>query len=420
MARVESIHYISHHSEITATSIAWSTHKKSVSTSGVPMIFWADGSPWREANIWLCQLAINQAVDIKTVQSKASSLLTYARWLEETEFSWFSFPERRDERCLDRYRGALILMRNEGSVAPSTASAKMRVVVQFYKWLLKSKLISPERALWTTHTVGVRFINRQGFERILQVVSTNLAIPNRQLRKSLPAEGVWPVSVEDREKILDCAEAYCPLEIFYILMIGFYTGMRIQTITDLKIQTLLQATPHPLHENVSIVRVGPGASPPVSTKFSVTGLIEIPSELLERLKTYIFSAGRIRRANNADKKNRDLVFLTTHGNPYARRGLDTSAAINVAMYNLRRVGQRQGILALSDFSFHQTRATFATELAVFALSVNPAGAIDMVRQALLQRDEASALHYIRFAKNASVSSAASNKFTRRFLDRPDE
>nr|WP_302685086.1 hypothetical protein [Pseudomonas syringae] len=271
------------------------------------MIFWADGSPWREANIWLCQQAFNQALDIKTVHSKASSLLTYARWLEDTEFSWFSFPERRDERCLDRYRGALILMRNEGTVAPSTASAKMRVVVQFYNWLLTSKLITPERDLWTTRSVGVSYFNRQGFERILQVVTTDLAIPNRQLRKALPAEGVWPVSVEDREKILDCAEVNCPLEIYYILLIGFYTGMRIQTITDLKTQTILQATPHPLNKNISIIRVGPGASPAVSTKFSITGIIEIPSELLERLKNYVFSASRIRRANKASGKTRFSV-----------------------------------------------------------------------------------------------------------------
>ncbi|WP_117140608.1 site-specific integrase [Pseudomonas amygdali] len=420
MARVESICYTPNHAEVTSTSIEWSGRKKSTPTLGVPMIFWADGSPWREANIWLCQQAFNQALDIKTVHSKASSLLTYARWLEDTEFSWFSFPERRDERCLDRYRGALILMRNEGTVAPSTASAKMRVVVQFYNWLLTSKLITPERDLWTTRSVGVSYFNRQGFERILQVVTTDLAIPNRQLRKALPAEGVWPVSVEDREKILDCAEVNCPLEIYYILLIGFYTGMRIQTITDLKTQTILQATPHPLNKNISIIRVGPGASPAVSTKFSITGIIEIPSELLERLKNYVFSASRIRRANKASGKNQDLVFLTKHGNPYARRGLDTSTAINVAMYNLRRIGQRQGIVALSDFSFHQTRATFATELAVFALSVNPAGAIDMVRQALLQRDESSALHYIKFAQNASISSAAANKFTRRFLDGPNE
>lgn len=367
--------------------------------------------------MWFCQLASHRNLDLKTVQSKASSLLTYARWLEATKTSWLAFPEKKYDRCLDRYRGALILMRDEGELAPSTTSSKIRVPIQFYKWLIEQQIISPERQLWTTRTVGIEFINKSGFSRLQLVESTSLAIPNRTLKHELPEEGVWPVSVEDREKILDCAEAYCPYEIYLILLLGFHTGMRIQTITDLKLQTLLNAVHHPLQSEVSIITVGPGASPPVSTKYGITGAIEIPSKLLESIKDYLFSRERIRRVNKSLESNKNLVFLTKCGNPYARRGLNSSVAINVAMYNLRKIGKQREIPALSNFTFHQTRATFATELAIFALAIDPIGAVDMVRRALLQRQESSALHYIKFAKKAPLASQAANKFTRCFLGR---
>ena len=172
MARIESVEYSLSHATVCSTGVAWSASGGTNSLSGVPMVFWQDGTPWREANVWLCQQAFSDTYDIKTVQSKASALLTYTRWLEKNNVSWCSFPERKDERCLNRFRGALVLMRNEGQLAPSTTSSKLRVVIQFYKWMMAEKIIQPSRPLWITTDSTVHFSSTTGSPKTRQIGST--------------------------------------------------------------------------------------------------------------------------------------------------------------------------------------------------------------------------------------------------------
>ncbi|PPS24001.1 hypothetical protein BVY10_26240 [Pseudomonas amygdali pv. morsprunorum] len=76
--------------------------------------------------------------------------------------------------------------------------------------------------------------------------------------------------------------------------------------------------------------------------------------------------------------------------------------------------------ALLDFKFHQSRATYATEHATFALHIDPSGAIDMVRRNLLHKDEATTMKYIRFVKQSPVIADISNKYTKLFLGRYNE
>ncbi|WP_223460355.1 site-specific integrase [Pseudomonas sp. A-R-26] len=417
MARIETVRYRSHRAEILDEWVDWKPCETDPIIETLPLIFWTDGKPWREVNLWFFELASDRAIDIKTVNSKASSLLTYAKWLEENGISWSHFPEKKSERCLDRYRGALVLMRHESDLAPSTVSHKIRVVVQFYKWLVRRKLFSPQWPMWVSKTIGISYTDKKGFSRVQEVSSTSLAIPNRKRPHERLEDGVWPVSEADREIILDCAEQCMPVEISLMLLLGFHTGMRVQTITDLKVQTLLQAIPHPLMDHIYLITVGPGASPTVATKYDVFGQIEIPKLLLDQLIDYAYSTKRILRKIKAKLDCQDLVFLTKIGNPYARRGFDTSTAINVAMHKLREIGKSKNIIALSSFHFHQSRATFATEYAIFAVSTDPQNAISLVMRALLQKDEVTALRYIKFAKRVPIRSASANKFTQRFLGR---
>jgi integrase len=204
-----------------------------------------------------------------------------------------------------------------------------------------------------------------------------------------------------------------------MLLLGFHTGLRIESIADLRTQTLQRAIPHPLSENFHIVHVGPGASPPVKTKYDITGQIEIPTRLLRLLTDYVSSSEHTRRREKATPADKNIVFLTIRGNQYARRDLNSSPAINVAMYQLRQIGLDRKIEALGRFKFHQTRATFATELILHAVTYDPENCLNIVSNSLLQRDEQSALAYIKFVKreHKRVSANAANKFTQAFLGR---
>jgi integrase len=416
MPRQEHVRFTPSRATVKDGGIIWTKPEQSQIIEGLPQIFWGNGAPWREANLWLMLQATQAQKDIATVKSKSVSLYAYAKWLEGSGTDWKEFPVKESERCLVKYRGFLIKARKDSDIAPSTTSQRMRVVIQFYRWLRQTSLLSPEWPMWRESFVNIKTNNKFGLERTFTVNTTSLSIPNKSTVGEKLEDGLLPVSANDRTKILEIAKSYLPREIHLMLMTGFFTGMRVQTITSLTIQTLENAVEDPATPELYRVAVGPGANPPVSTKAGVTGHIMIPRSLLEELMAYCYSTARLLRQAKARPESRALVFLTKHGNPYANRHKDRSPALNVFMHGLRKIGRKQGVAALSTFKFHQTRCTFATELT--KLAINAGGsihAIGIVKDALLHRDEATTMKYIRFVERTPIKIAMANTFTQTFF-----
>jgi len=270
--------------------------------------------------------------------------------------------------------------------------------------------------MWKDRTIGIHFNDTFGFDRTLLVCTTDLVIPNRKALGVRLEDGLLPVSAPTRDAILNFAKAHASEELFLLLTCGFFTGMRIQTLADLRIETLERAIPDPSYPELLKITVGPGASPPVKTKFDVTGQIWISKILVEQLWNYATSPRRLRRVVKASTENKGLIFLTRFGNPYAQRGVDKSTAINVEMLTLRRKLQATSQKLLEEFKFHQTRCTFATELARLAI-LNGGGisALAIVKEALLHKNEATSMKYIKFIENIDIKSKAMDEFTRAFL-----
>lgn len=412
MARLELIHYVQHRPEARDGAICWvRTSREPI--DGLPQITWNDGTPWGEANAWALEQLISCRRHQKTVASSMSHLLAYAKWLELEEISWWHFPQRESERCLTRYRGALVAARDTAQLAPRTASHRMSVVVRFYKWLKSNQILSVDWPTWNERSVGLRVTDTFGFEHTMRVASTDLAIPCRQIIGALRLEdGLLPVSRATTRAIIALADSMASEEFALMLRIGFFTGLRIGSIADLKVSTLENATPDPATGWYRIA-VGPGARPPVATKFGVSGMVPIPMDLLERLRQYAASTRRLKRQMKAVDSNRALLFLTRFGNSY---GGINSRAINVEMMRLRNGGKNSGLAAIRDFHFHRTRATFATELMRACLNFLPlSDAIQMVREACLHRDEATTLKYVKFVETTSAMADAADAFATAFL-----
>jgi integrase len=382
----------------------------------LPQLFWQDGTPWREANLWAVSRAETKVTSIKTIVSNIGGLLNYANFLESHQIPWFAFPVKKADRCLVRYRGWLIAERDASRLSPSTASEYMRNAVAFYRWALSEGLLDADRPLWRDKSVYLRFFDSVGFERTLVRMSTDLAIPNRKVSGESLEDGLLPVSASDRDAILEFAKHNSTPEMYRMLALGFFTGMRIGSICDLKISTLKNAVQDPSAPGLYRLNLGPGAKPQVHTKFGVTGQVWIPSALRDDLLDYAGSLRRSKRQSLSKVENRDLLFLTRFGNPYCQRETEQSSAINTEMASLRRAGVLAGIKALKSFHFHQSRSTFATELATFALKAgDPINAIALVKNALLHRNEATSLKYIKFASNAPAKETAANEFMRAFM-----
>lgn len=412
MASLEQINYQPQRAEVSDGSVSWNQlNRKPI--NNLPQVVWEDNTTWAEANLWALEQATSSKRDLKTVRSNMSHLFAYAKWLEAESISWWHFPERESERCLVRFRGALVSARNNGDLAPSTTSQRMASVIRFYKWLQARRLISPEWPMWEQRFVGIKLTNSFGLEHTMRVASTDLAIPNRKVAGAIQLEdGLLPVAISSMKEILELADSNATEELSLMLRIGFFTGLRIGSITDLKIQTLHNATLVP-EVGWKRLAVGPGARPPVSTKFSVSGSVPIPEELLETLIAYSMSTRRLKRQMLAIPEDQDLLFLTRYGNSYSG---DESRAINVEMSRLRSAGKKIGLQVMRGFHFHRTRATFATELMRVALNFMLVGdAIQFVREACLHKDESTTMKYIKFIETNKAMSEAADAFTEAFM-----
>ncbi len=298
--------------------------------AAVPQLFWNDSTPWREANLWAHERATSSGANLRTISNNFNSLLNYANFLEREGLTWFTFPIRKAERCIVRYRKWLVEQRDiTRNIAPSTATEYMRNVIAFYRWALGNELLSTDFPLWRDKPVYVSSFDSVGFERTFLRVTTDLSIANRSRPGDNLEDGLLPLSASARDELLSFAKSNSTPELFRMLMLGFFSGMRIGTISDLKIQTLRNAVPDPIAPGLYRISIGPAADPPVATKFGVTGHIWIPEALLSDLLEYVTSIRRSKRQSLASADDKNLVFLTSHGNAYSRRKSDQSGAINV-------------------------------------------------------------------------------------------
>ena len=342
-----------------------------------------------------------------------SALLSYAKWLESEGLNWWDFPDSEADRCLKKFRGALISARDDGLLAPSTASNRMAAVVRFYRWVQANKLLAVDRPLWQERLIGIHLTDSFGFNHTLNVRSTSLAVPNRRPSGVLELEdGLLPVAIDTMRQIVQLAEEEASPELSLKLRIGFQTGLRLGSICDLKVQTIKRAHRDPVTGWFQL-SVGPGASPPVATKYGVTGKVPIPAELLGELRSFITSTRRLQRQSRASPGNRDLLFLNRFGQPYTT---DKSRAVSVQMGRLRKAGLKRGIKEIHDFHFHRTRATFATELMRAALKVmTVSDAISLVRDCCLHADDATTMKYVKFIQSSRAMADAADAFTEAFM-----
>ncbi|WP_354521629.1 site-specific integrase [Lysobacter enzymogenes] len=268
---------------------------------------------------------------------------------------------------------------------------------------------------WTDQTHSIRITTDVGIERTLLVQSTDLSIPRRRLSGTRLEEGLVPLSPSVRDDFLTFASKSAPLELTLMLLLGFFTGMRLGSICGLKTATLNYATPDPLAKDIWRLAIGPDAQPPVPTKFGVNGQPVIPSLLLDHLKEYAISARRLQRAKIAPHALQNNLFLSRHGNEYCERDVNKSPSVNVALFRLRTAAVAAGI-PVYGFKFHDSRATFGTVVADHAIRNGGAvNALSVVKGLLLHKDEATSLKYIKFVEETPIKEQLANDFTIEFL-----
>lgn len=397
--------------------------KMPVTLEYVPQLLWTNGEFWDEANLWLLarsRLLVSGQLKEDTISTNGKDLLAYSHWLELDGIHWWRCHPNDDERPLNLYRGHLVRSYEQKLIAPTLASRRMATLKTFYRWLLSVEILSPGFSLWSERNVRIAYEDAFGFRRHIEAVQTSLDI---KAAKHCPGElileeGLQPVSVEVRDAILDLAHRRCSHELFLMLSLGFWSGLRLGTICDLKIQTIENAIR--IHECPALmnISIGPGANPPVRMKLDQgSDGIVIPTQLLEELLDYSMSLSRGKRVALAKSQHKHLLFLTVKGNSYGRGKGDRSATVNAEMSRLRRLARQEG-LKIDDFTFHWSRATFATMWARAARADgNLHEFMPTLKRMLAHKHDRTTERYISWVEKEKVRADVMDEFTRTMFGR---
>jgi len=421
MASLELIQYVPHRAIVSsAGEVTWQQDRAHRAIRNLPQVFWRDGSPWQEVNLWAHERASSGTTDIKTVRSNLGHLHKYADWLEEEDVDWRHFPMLERDRVLVRWRKHLLDLRDTlGLLMPSTATHRMNATILFYRYARLHGLIGRDSPLWNERPVYHRFYDAHGFERTMLLSSTDLAIPNRTRRGLRLEDGLLPLTREHMRELLLFTEqpSNASKELHLMLLLGFYSGARIETITDLKRGTLDRAVADPSAPGLMYLSVGPGHVPHVATKFDTQGRIIVPDWLFDALRDYVTDPARLKREALAIPADKDLVFLTRFGHRYADRESSSGTAIGRAMVDLRRKAFDAGMKFAKHFHFHMTRATFGTWLTSTLLEhgYNAKAVLTFVCDAMLHKDMETTLRYIKFLEETDIKIEVANEFTQSFL-----
>lgn len=408
MAILESIKFTPMREIIDAGSVHWERDRLAPSINELPQIFWSDGEPWAEANHWaLTKVTSVSGGHIKTVRSLMKHLCAYASWLELKELDWRHFPSGMSDRAIVRFRGDLIKSRDFGRLSPGTVTARMRALIQFYRHAQVYGFVGRQSPMWRDETVVLRYFDSVGFERTLTRQQSELSIPNRARPGLVLEDGLVPLRAEHTQALLKFTAQNQLHELHLMLSIGFLTGARIGSITTLSVRNIEAAMPDPNMPEFHRMPIGPGTG--VHTKFDVTGDLLVPSFLIDALRRYSYSMVRLSRQAISLPEHRGVLFLTSRGNPYREQ------SFNRLMTDLRRRTVAEHLDFMRTFKFHQTRCTYGTWLMELALRVtSEPTAVAFVQGAMLHKDEATTLRYVRFIQEAPVKALISNEFTSAF------
>lgn len=338
-------------------------------------------------------------VTVKTLKSIANSLCGYLAWLAESNIDWREVYAVTDSDKAKawlppyRYRAHLIERITAGDLSRDTGNLYLSHVRQFYEWALKTKRI--DRIPFQYKRLAIKKRRKDGEydllfsalmdERGLVIQTSDLTIP-KKYRSKLEAFGdsLTPFNAEELRRYfgsdymrLDTRKLWGELALSCGLRADEVVSLREDAITCPSLSTRF----------VFEFRI--------LGKFNKERKVLVPRFLMESLWQYKNSPIRLRRAAKWDLREGSSsgrpLFLNRSGRPINGGSITNTTSFVSQEYS------KAGIQF--DRSFHDLRATYATNLAKFMLEKRlPLGFIQYKLMALMGHANFSTTQkYINFA-----------------------
>ncbi len=395
-----------------------------------PFLCQANGDPWHEANAYLLSLMRDKAPKNRRtddVRRRASKLLDYLLFCEETNLDWLDFSGARpSHRPTYKYFYRLI---NDGRRSNAVINQYTAAVYHFYKYVSEHWYELDMNRVDTIKQVrlivqspkGARVIDAEKRSQTRRVPA-NSAVPIGFVRED--GEDLRPLSNIELGGFMETIKSekeWSTVERL-ILFASLMTGARKQTVLTMRLRNLKNfQEDRLLPEGAYKLHAGPGTG--IDTKNDKAQTLYFPKQLAEELITLANSPMmrsrreklRVQLQENYPGMSIDeedmYIFLSNQGNCYYMAKTDPRYTVvkspqtgQVTDTIKRKLLQKASSQFPKDFSYHWLRATFAYQLyqrlqrLVKEGGMQPGEDIDFIQKRLHHESRETTENYLKLFK----------------------
>ena len=404
-----------------------------------PSLIKSDNTVWHFASIYLNNLLIAQRKSTALLESVASDLIDFLRFLEHTELDILHLPPKAEKRVTYQFHTSLLQRIRLGLISPSTARQRMNRILRFYDFLISENVFTLEELKnrpYEKIKTYVSCISSTGDIYKKQVDSSNLKIRHSH-RPSYGDEIIdggrlHPLTPNEKNIFLRYLEQYASRDFQLICYMALYTGARLQTICTLRVMHIKEMISNQKVNSIDdTYTLKAGGKSIIDTKNGYELNLKIPAWLINDINQYLCSESWKKRASHSFYKINDMnyIFLTKYGNPYYTsikeiEDHNLQPFTKNTKYSIHKGNAaRQSLLKLiylmhknkepiRTFTLHDLRATFGVDLLLSASKhVNDMDQIlPYIQSRMGHRNIMSTMHYVRYIAFSNLDNESDKKF----------
>ena len=292
-----------------------------------PVVISSNGEPWAEANLFILlrvknKYEENPKVSMRQFSNLAEDLASFLRFLEEYQLDYLNFPPLQQKRPTYRFRAYINAMVEESKISYSLGRRRIMTVVRFYRWLENECDFVADNATWDEQDHYLPLVSTIGFSRTLKVKSVDITkiigkpATNPYDEYINDGGNLKPLRQEEQRWLLEALHEYGNTELTLAHYFGLFVGARIQSILTCQRRHFWRELNQSEKNKDFLLRAGPSHG--IDTKDNKQLLLYIPWQLYDLLHVYVHSERATRRRKRAAGGDREdqLLFLTSHGNPF--------------------------------------------------------------------------------------------------------
>ena len=338
---------------------------------GMKIILQPDGTPWVEGNLYLFWRAKQYPkLAAETLGAEAANLAEFKNVMLDHNLDHLDFSGREFERPTYRFKANFKLAVARSERGAEGVNNKIRAVIRYYRWRMRYRNFTPAKPPWKETIAHISRLDRHGFTRTREVITTDLTFPkNKDESSDFIYDGgkLRPLHKSEQDAVVKALLLVSNIEMLLLFILALFSGMRIQTVLTIRVGNIVEASA----DDTGTYSISAGQGSLVDTKYGKKQSIQVPGWVHHRLFTYHQSdryQSRKARALKRDESEQ-YVFLSRTGKPMYVSHLDKDKYKSHEKGSAVRKFIRDTLtprLKADDhhftFSFHDLRASFGMNL----------------------------------------------------------